>query len=139
MKPEAERARNYKNSASLIPERYESGINRAEWQGPALEGQQLYKTQMKKDSILDRREKGIQDVTDTEFRAAAISKGKGVIRERVEKAVDKQVAGYRPIAAAIESVTLEPLTDDIDTNIDRRVKPIAKAAHEASLSAKGYT
>jgi len=139
VKPETERSRNYKNSAALIPERYSSGIDRAEWQRPALDGQALYETQMKKTEVLARRNVGIGLVSDSDFKAAAKTKGATVIRSRVEGAVDKQVAGFRPHASALEGLTLEPRTDDIDTNVDRRVKTIDRLLHSTKLSVKGYT
>jgi len=93
---------------------------------------------MKKTEVLARRARAIEKVSDAEFRANAVTKGAKVIRERVEGAVDKQAEGFRPHAAALASLTLEKRTDDIDTNIDRRVKPIARTLRATKLAEKGF-
>jgi hypothetical protein len=91
---------------------------------------------MQKTEVLDRRAKAISKISDPEFRKAAIDKGKPIIRARIEGAVDKQAAGFRPHAEALEGLTLAKPTDDSDTNIDNRVKPIAKALKAVRIREK---
>jgi sporulation protein YlmC with PRC-barrel domain len=138
VRPEADRRKNYDDAATYVPGRYKSGIDRCEWQAPALEGQALYETQMKKDEILSRRGKSIAKVTDAQFKTDAKEKGGNVIGPRMKAAVDKQVTGWRPFGTALEGLTLVPKTDDPEQNTINRVVPVVLKMVETKKAQKGW-
>jgi hypothetical protein len=127
VKSEADIKANYEASAALVPDRFEKGVRGASWQDSALDGQALYEEQMRKDEILRRRASGIAKVSDETWRRSSIDKGKGVIGSRMRAASEKQIAGFRPYKAALESVTLPARTADPETNVMNRVIPIVRA------------
>jgi hypothetical protein len=138
VRPEADRRKNYDDAAAYVPTRYNSGIDRCEWQAPALDGQALYEVQMKKDEVLARRSKSIEKVTDASFKADAKEKGGKVIGARMKAAVDKQVTGWRPFGTAIEGLTLIAKTDDPEQNVINRVVPVVLKMVETKKSQKGW-
>ena len=138
VRPEADRRKNYDDAATYVPARYNSGIDRCEWQAPAIEGQALYEIQMKKDEILARRGKSIAKVSDASFKADAKNKGGKVIGQRMKDAVDKQVTGWRPFGTAIEGLTLTAKTDDPEQNVINRVVPVVLKMVETQKAQKGW-
>jgi hypothetical protein len=138
VRPESERSANYKGAAAEAQRRWVPAVNRAEWQAPSLAGQDLYATQMSKPDVQARRGISIAKVADTEWRATTVKKGGTILATRMSDATDKQVAGFRPFASALEGVTLEPKTDDPDANVDNRVKPIVRAMVNTKKQVKGY-
>jgi len=127
VKPESEIKTNYEASTALVPARYEQGVKAAEWQANALKGQSLYEEQMVRPEILQRRNKGIEKVSDETWKNAAIKKGKNVIGQRMKDASDKQVSGYRPYREALLSVDLPDRVADPMQNLINRGGAIVQA------------
>ena len=127
VKPESDAKKNYEDSTALVPARFEQGVNRAEWQQAAKDGQDLYVTQMTNSDVLARRTKGIDKVSDTEWRKNAVDKGKNIIGTRMKAASDKQVAGFRPYREALTAVDLPPKVADPMANLMNRAGAVVKA------------
>jgi hypothetical protein len=51
---------------------------------------------------------------------------------------DKQVANWRPYGSALEAITLAAPTDNPETNVDNRVKPIVRAMVDTKKTVKGW-
>jgi len=78
-----------------------------------------------------RRQAEIRKVSDSDFNAAALSKGAPVIGSRISAAAPKMATGYEPVRNALSSLNLPARTTDPDQNIDNRVKAVAHAARKA--------
>ncbi len=120
VKPESEIKKNYEDSTALVPARFEAGVKSATWQSEALDGQDLYEQQMRREEILARRASGIERVSDEAWRAATITKGRSVIASRMKAASGKQVAGYRPYREALLGLDLPAKTTDPMQNLINR-------------------
>ena len=127
VKPESDAKKNYEDSTALVPVRFEQGVNRADWQQAAKDGQDLYVTQMTNSDVLARRAKGIDKVSDTEWRKMAVGKGKNIIGTRMKDASDKQVANFRPYRDALTAVDLPPKVADPMANLMNRAGAVVKA------------
>jgi|CXWL01.1.fsa_nt_gi hypothetical protein len=80
---------------------------------------------MQNPNILARRNKGINKVSDDQWRTAATTKGAPVISQRMKDASGKQASGFEPYRSALESMTLPAKTTDPAQNVVNRVTPIA--------------
>ncbi len=120
VKPESEIKKNYEDSTALVPARFEAGVKSATWQAEAIDGQDLYEQQMRRDEILKRRASGIERVSDEAWRSATITKGRSVIAARMKAASGKQVAGYRPYREALLGLDLPEKTVDPMQNLINR-------------------
>lgn len=124
--------KNYQGAIGIVGERYRTGIEGTTgWKDAAVAGQGLYVQRMQDQSVLARREKGLQKVTDADWKQNALNKGVTRIGPGMSAAVDKQAQGYEPVRAALESLTLAPRVADANTNIDNRVKAVVAAAKQA--------
>jgi len=132
VKPLEEISKHYREAAGTAASRYADAIPRIEWKDPALAGQDLYETQMKKDEILKRRKAGIEKVTDEEFRKILTDIGAKRIRTGIEYAVPKQAARYKPIRDALHGMEVPDKTDDWEENIDKILKPVVRKMKEAA-------
>ena len=127
VKPESEIKKNYEDSTALVPARFEAGVKAASWQEEALEGQDLYEEQMRRDEILARRAAGIAKVSNETWRTDTIAKGRNVIAARMKAASGKQVAGFRPYREALLAVELPPKTADPMQNLINRAGAVVAA------------
>lgn len=137
VKPESEIKKNYEDSTALVPARYEAGIRNATWQTEALEGQDLYEEQMRKEEILRRRAVGIAKVSDESWRSNAIEKGRNVIGARMKAASGKQIAGFRPYRDALAALDLPPRTSDPMTNLIERAGAVVMKMVETKKAQTG--
>jgi len=127
IKPESDAKKNYEQSTSLVPERFEAGVKAATWQTAAKDGQDLYETKMRMDEVLKRRGKGIDKVSDEQWRKETINKGKNIIGARMKDASEKQVANFRPYRDALTAVDLPQRTADPMANLMNRAGAVVKA------------
>lgn len=125
VKSSAEIKANFEQSTSIVTPRYTKGVSSAMWKDAAIDGQDLYVQTMQNPTILARREKGINKVSDEQWRSAAQTKGAPVIAQRMKDASQKQVSGFEPYRSALESMTLPARTTDPAQNVANRVTPIA--------------
>lgn len=125
VKSSAEIKKNYEQSTSIVTERYKTGVSDASWKDPAIAGQDLYVQAMQNPTVLARRNKGIQKVTDEAWRSSAQQKGAPVIAQRMKDASGKQQSGFEPYRVALENMTLPAKTTDPAQNVVNRVTPIA--------------
>lgn len=123
----------YRSAIPVVSGRYKTGVEGTQnWKQAAIDGQGLYVQKMQDTSVLARREKGLNKVSDADWKTGALNKGVSRIGPGMEAGAAKQSAGYEPIRAALESVNLPPRTADPMSNIDNRVKPIVQAAIQAA-------
>lgn len=127
VKSETQIKKNYEDSTTLVPARFEAGVKDATWKDEALAGQDLYVTKMSMPDILARRAAGIERVSNETWRTDTITKGKGVIGARMKQASGKQVAGFRPYREALIATDLPPREADGMANLINRAGAVVKA------------
>jgi hypothetical protein len=127
VKPESDAKKNYEDSTALVPARFEAGVKSASWQDAAKEGQDLYVTQMTNSDVLARRSKGIDKVSDEQWRIKTVQKGKNIIGTRMKDASEDQVRGFRPYREALVAVELPPKVADPMANLMNRAGAVVKA------------
>jgi len=122
----------YTSAVAVVPERYKNGIDgTTDWKPKALAGQNLYVQRMQDPGVLSRREKGLQRVTDADWKGKALAVGVQRIGPGMSAGAAKQAANYEPVRKALEGLTLPERTADAMANIDARVKPVVQAAKQA--------
>lgn len=125
VKSQSDIKKNFEQSTSIVTERYKTGVSNAAWKDEALAGQSLYVEAMQNPNILARRSKGINKVSDEQWRSNTTIKGAPVIAVRMKDASGKQAGNFEPYRQALESMTLPAKTTDPATNVLNRVTPIA--------------
>lgn len=125
VKSQSDIKKNYEQSTSIVTDRYKDGVRDASWKEEAIKGQGLYEEQMSNPTVLQRREKGINRVSDEEWRLNTQTKGAPIIASRMKLASGKQAQRFEPYRSALESITLPDKTTDPAQNVINRVTPIA--------------
>jgi len=120
-----------------IPDRYEAEVKRAVWREPAIAGEDLFKDAMSVVIAEEKRKKGIEKLTDENWRSLTIEKGKPIIGTRIRAKLDEWATNWSPYRGAIEAVELPAKVIDWEANIDTRVKPIVKALVEKKKELAG--
>jgi len=136
VKTAAEARANLEAAISYIPDRYEAGIRKADWQSAAGSDQAEanFADQMSKVISEKRRQKGIRSISNADWQSAAIGKGKPVIGERLRAAIDKQSRNWSPIYDRVVAkiAALPPKTTDFRANINNRLVPVVEEWKRAS-------
>jgi hypothetical protein len=132
-KPIDQVVQKWTDAAGRVPTAYTQGVQGADWQSAATAGQGLYVARMQDPSVLARRNSGISKVSDATWRSNAVSKGAARIAQGMAASKDKFQTGMAKNLATISGVTLAARTTDPMSNIDGRVKPIAKALHDQKM------
>jgi hypothetical protein len=98
--------------------------------------QKAYVAQMQNPAVLAVRQKKLKQLSDSDFQAPVQAGGPSLYSAGVNAKADKAAKGVGPYLAVIESVlpTLKAKTDDVSSNIDNRVKPIALALRNKKRS-----
>jgi len=91
--------------------------------------QTSYTAQMMNPAVLATRQAKLRALTDEDFKAPVKAGGSGLYSSAVAAKAAKAAKGVGPYLEEIARVvpTLGPKTDNVDTNIDNRVKPLARA------------
>jgi hypothetical protein len=123
--------RKYKAAIANVPAAYKDGVQATtDWKAKALEGQDLYEAQMQNRTVLQRRAKGLQAVTDDDWKKNAAEKGSARIGAGMTAGADKRTKNYEPYRKEIESIVLPARTADPMQNVQNRVGPIAVRLRE---------
>ncbi len=133
VKDKAARRAAYERAIPNVPGAYKAGIEGTQgWKAAAISGQQLYEEKMRDPEVLSKRARSLERVNEGDWKARAANIGSSRIASGMQASAGKQADNYEPIAEAIRSVTLPTRTADPMSNIDNRVKPIVRAAVDAS-------
>lgn len=95
--------------------------------------QMAYQAKMMDPAVLAVRQKKLKKLSDADFQAPVRAGGSGLYSSGVAAKADKAARGVAPFLGVIQGVlnTLPPKTDNVDANIDNRVKPLARALRDA--------
>ena len=133
----AERKQAYLNSLGQVPGAYKAGIERTQgWKEKAIGGQALYVQRMQDQAVLQRRERGLNRVSEADWKQRAAALGSMRIADGMRNSADKQVTNYEPIAAALRNLSLPDRTADPMANIDNRLKAVVRTAIDASQNSQ---
>lgn len=128
---------NLEQSISLIPQRYEQGINRGKWMDAAASDQAEinYGQAIQKAVQAKSRQAGVRRVGDVAWRTGALNKGVSRIGPGLSEALPKYRENFGKVYTAILSAvnSLPARTIDPMQNIDRRLKPVVTAAMAAKV------
>lgn len=136
LKTREEAKANFEAAIAYIPARYEAGVNKADWLGPARSDQaeKNYADAMSKAVANKSRQKGVSKVSNEEWRSAAVTKGAPIIGERIRGALDKWDAEWGPMYESVKSkvAALPPKTTDWRANINKRLVPVVETWRKAA-------
>jgi|WetSurMetagenome_2_1015567.scaffolds.fasta_scaffold140173_2 hypothetical protein len=120
----------YRDSLGRVPEAYKAGVAQVnDWKEKAIAGQGLYKEQMQKQEVLDRREKGLQGVSNEEWKTKAGQVGASRIASGMQANAGKRSTNFEPYRAELASIELPARTSDARANVNNRVGLIAERLH----------
>lgn len=130
-KPMAEVQANWEGSIGRVPGAYSAGINRAtNWNAKAIAGEDNYAAGVSEAVAAKRRAAKLAEVSDAEWKGAALDKGAKRIGSGMTAAKGKYNRKMGEVLNVIQGVSIAERTLDVDANIDGRVKPIAHALHD---------
>lgn len=125
MKTKEEARAHLEQSVTYIPDRYKSGIGRADWATAASSDQAEKNFADKMSQVIAKktRQTAVKLVSNSDWQKQAIEKGGAVIGERVRASIEKQQAKWSPIYDKVvaDIARLAPRTVDFRTNITNRV------------------
>lgn len=128
---------NLEQSISLIPSRYEQGIQRGKWMDAAASdaAEQNFNAAMAKVLQSKSRQAGVRRVGDTAWRSGALDKGVSRIGPGLQNSLPKYRENFGKVYTAIVSAVQALPARSIDPmqNIDRRLKPVVNAAVAAKI------
>lgn len=136
MKTIEEARANFDAAAATIPERYKSGVAKADWQSAAASdaAEANFSAGISKALADKSRQKGVRAISNEEWRTQAINKGGAVIGTRIRDSLEKWQVKFAPIYQAVQSEVgrLPARTTDPMANIDARLKPVVRVWRKAS-------
>lgn len=129
-KTKEEARANFEASLSYIPARYQAGIHKADWAGPAGSDQaeSNYAAGVQDAVAKKRRQTKVREISNTTWQTAAINKGAPIIGERIRGALDKWAGNWGPIYDGVlaKVTSLPPKTTDFRANINNRLVPVVE-------------
>ena len=127
-KSAAEAAKKWSDSIGRVPAAYQAGVAATNDQKEkSLAAEELYKQRVIERANAGARAKGIEATPDSKWKDNALKKGASRIGPGMQAAKPDYDKGIAKVISTLQSVDLPARTADPDTNIDNRVKPIARA------------
>jgi hypothetical protein len=136
LKTKEEAKANFESSISYIPERYKSGVSKADWLNPAKSdaAEKNFADGVGKAISQKTRQKEIAKMSNEDWKNAAVEKGAGIIGERIRGSLNKWATNWGPlydqVAARVGS--LPPKTVDWRANINNRLIPTVETWRKAA-------
>jgi len=128
-------AQNTPASANFWAQAAQNAAGKWEQKAKSQEAEQNYATAMQYVIQNQLRLKGLQNVTATDY-AQGVANSVNVFQTKTANAHMKWQNRFAPFASIIDRIveTLPPkIPGNPDANIDNRVKPIARALHDAKV------
>ncbi len=120
--------KNWEASHGRVPQAYSDGVRQAKdviAKGVAAEA--LYAQKVQEAISAGRRAKKLSEVSDEQWRQAALDKGAARIATGMAASKQKFNSGMAKVLSTIQGVTIAPRSADPMANVDGRVKPIVAA------------
>jgi hypothetical protein len=129
-KTKEEARANFEASIGYIPDRYRSGVAKADWLGPAKSdaAEKNYASGVGTAVANKTRQKEIAKMSNEDWKKAASDKGAPIIGDRIRGALDKWSANFGPIYDTVVArvAALPPKTTDWRANINSRLVPVVE-------------
>jgi len=120
--------KNWEGSHGRVPAAYADGIKGAtDVIAKAIAAEDLYAQKVQEAIASKRRATKLAEVSDEQWRKAALDKGAPRIAAGMAAAKDKYAKGMGAVLSTIQSVSIAPRSADPMANVDGRVKPIVAA------------
>jgi len=136
VKTKEEARANFEASIAYIPARYELGVRKAEWAGPAGSdaAEKNYAAAVQKAITAKRRQTEVRKVSNSAWQIAAATKGAPVIGERIRLALDDWASEWGPMYDQVVSKVgaLPAKTVDFRANINNRLVPVVETWKKAA-------
>jgi hypothetical protein len=127
---------NFEAAIAYIPSRYEAGVSKADWLTPAKseQAEKNYVDGVQKAIAEKRRQKKIAQMSNDDWKNAAITKGVPIIGDRIRGALEKWKANFGPKYDKVLAKlgTLPPRSTDWRANINNRLVPIVETWKRAA-------
>ena len=136
MKTKEEARANLDAAIAYIPDRYSSGVMKADWATPAGSDQaeKNFGSSMSKVIADKSRQKGVKATPNTVWQTQASTAGAAVIGERIRGALDKWAGNWGPKYDQVQSTVkaLPPSTTDFRANINNRLVKVVETWKRAA-------
>ena len=136
LKTKEEAKANFEASISYIPERYKSGVSKADWLNPAKSdaAEKNFADGVGKAISQKTRQKEISKLSNEDWKNAAVEKGAGIIGERIRGSLNKWIGNWGPMYDQVGSrvASLPPKGIDWRANITNRLVPTVEAWRKAA-------
>lgn len=132
----AESRANFEAALPAIGSRYEAGVSRGDWQGPASSDQAEANFAAGVGNAITKksRQAKIRGMSNNDWQNAARTKGAPIIGERIRGSLDKWQANFGPIYDQVVSIVsrLPASTTDYRANIQNRLVVTVEAWKRAA-------
>jgi len=125
----------YGDGATRAPSKYKEKVMRnTSWKERAgsADAENLYGQKVQQAVAERSRQKGLEGVTQEEWRSKASNVGAARIGQGMQNAVGKQAANYEKTRQAFAALELPAKTADPMANIDNRLKKVVQTAIDAN-------
>lgn len=125
-----ETTKNWEGAIPRVAAAYSAGVQGAQnIIAKAIAGEENYAAGVSAAVANKSRAKGLQKISDEDWRNAALKKGAVRIGAGMTEAKGKFSSGMGEVLSVLQGITLPARTQDPAANVDNRVKPIAVALH----------
>ena len=136
LKTKEEARANFEASIGYIPDRYRSGVSKADWLTPAKSdaAEKNFADGVGKAISQKTRQKEIAKLTNEDWKNGAINKGAPIIGERIRGALNVWAANWGPMYDQVASrvAALPQKTIDWRANINNRLVPVVETWRKAA-------
>jgi len=136
IKTKEEARANFEASIGYIPDRYRSGVSKADWLTPAKSdaAEKNFADGISKAVSQKTRQKEIAKMTNEDWKKASTDKGAPIIGERIRGALDKWSNNFGPMYDQVASrvAALPPRGVDWRANITNRLVPVVEQWRKAA-------
>ena len=120
--------KNWEGAIGRVPSAYSDGVKGAkDVIAKAIAAEDLYAAKVQEAIAKKLRAKKLAEVSDEEWRSAALDKGASRIGPGMTASKQKFNTGISKVLSTIQGVSIAPRTADPMANVDNRVKPIVAA------------
>jgi len=118
----------YKEAIRIVPERYKRRVQLVRgWKERAIEGEETYKEKMMKVIEEERRKRGLERISEEDWRKGAVEKGAKIIGRHMEFGAEKRRKNYEPFRNALDGLEIPDKGPDPVENA-RTIVPVVVEA-----------
>lgn len=120
----------WEESIGVVPARYKRGVESAQNViQKSKDAEDVWVARVTEAAQRRARSKGLDSVSDSDWKKAASEKGASRIGQGMNAGKDKFNKGMGEVLSTLQGITLPPRSADVSANIER-VRVVAMALHE---------